>query len=146
VVDTSSPISPNDPPLARGLRILYADDMPELLTLMSELLPRDGHEIETVGDGRAALDRLRRTPGAFDLLITDHNMPGLNGLDLVRQAREVPYRGRIIVFCSEFSEFVDSQYRLYGAEHILPKPIAPPKFRALLRQMAEAMPRAEAPR
>ena len=119
--------------------------MPELLTLMRELLPRDGHQIETVDDGRSALERLRRTPGAYDLLITDHNMPGLNGLDLVRQVRTVPYRGKIIVFCSEFSEFVDSQYRLFGAEHILPKPIAPPKFRALLRQMAEALPPTPSP-
>lgn len=139
-MDTPSPISPGGPPAARGLRILYADDMPELLTLLRELLPRDGHQIETVDDGRAALERLRQAPGAFDLLITDHNMPGLNGLELVRQAREVPYAGKIIVFCSEFSEFVNDRYRLYGVDRILPKPIAPPKLRAMLLQLISGAP------
>ena len=82
----------------RPLRILYADDMLELRMLMQDALAREGHTIETAGDGDEALERLREARSGFDLVITDHHMPGINGLELVRQARALPYPGKIAVF------------------------------------------------
>lgn len=63
--------------------ILLADDEPTFASSTSELLRREGFECETVSDGVAAL--ARATTGAFDLLITDLEMPGNADLELVRQ-------------------------------------------------------------
>src|SRR5476649_2406209 len=95
---------PADAPAGRPLHILYADDMPELRELMTDVLAREGHCIETVSTGAQALARLKEPQSDFDLLITDHHMPGITGLELVRQTRDLPYPGKIVVFSSELSE------------------------------------------
>jgi two-component system chemotaxis response regulator CheY len=123
------------PPPSRALRILYADDMPELRELLTEVLMREGHYIETVGDGDEALARLQQARSGFDLLITDHHMPGVNGLDLVRQTRELQYPGKIVVISSELSETVLEQYREFAVDAILAKPIFPLTLRTVLEQL-----------
>src|SRR4051812_28623206 len=91
----------------KTFRILYAEDMRELRDLAVITLGRDGHTVECVKDGQAALVRLTAEPNAFDLLITDHHMPNMNGLELIQQVRNLPYKGKIIVFCSELSQDVN---------------------------------------
>ena len=67
----------------KSLRVLYADDMRELRQLLEVVLGRDGHKVESVPDGNLALDLLRSDPTAFDVVITDHHMPTVSGLELV---------------------------------------------------------------
>ena len=134
----SAPAIPAHPILGRMLRILYADDLPELRGLLKEVLTHDGHHVETVSDGGEALERLKQPLGPFDLLITDHHMPGVNGLDLVRQTRQLAYPGKIVVFSSELSEDVMEQYRQFDVDAILPKPIFPRTFRRVLAQLFAA--------
>jgi two-component system chemotaxis response regulator CheY len=122
----------------RPRRILYADDMPELLSLMSAVLAHEGYDVETVDSGKEALHRLQDTHHSFDLLITDHHMPGINGLELVRQSRDLHYPGKIVVFSSELSEEVHDQYRRFAVDAILPKPIFPVTFRRVLEQLFAA--------
>ena len=124
-----------NPPAVRPLRILYADDLRQLREFMSIMLSREGHLVETVEDGANALEWLERAPDAFDLLITDHHMPRLNGLELVRAVRRLPFAGKIIVFSSELDELVHERYRRLRADLILPKPIFPVTFRQLLNQL-----------
>lgn len=137
-VNTPTFATPAGPPPARPLRILYADDMPELRELMSDVLAHEGHRIETVSDGGEALERLKQARDDFDLLITDHHMPRLNGLELVRQTRQLAYPGKIVVFSSEFSEKVHEQYRQFAVDAILAKPIFPLTFRTVLEQLFAA--------
>ncbi|MBI2496835.1 MAG: response regulator [Opitutae bacterium] len=116
----------------RTRHILYADDMHELRRLLEVTLGRDGHTVETAADGREALERIAAAPAAFDLLITDHHMPRLNGLELVARLRTLPFAGKIIVFSSELGEEVAGAYRRLQVEYILPKPIFPETLRMLL--------------
>ena len=132
------PISAPPPPAIRPLRVLYADDVKQLRELMTTILKRDGHQAETVGDGMAALARLERPDPAYDLLITDHHMPRLNGLALVRRARALPFRGKIIVFSSELSPQVQEDYRGLQVDVVLAKPVFPAAFRRLLRELFPA--------
>lgn len=115
----------------KSLRVLYADDMLELRQLMEVVLARDGHRVDSVSDGSLALEVLRRDPTAYDVVITDHHMPVVNGLALVGQLRAMGFPGKIIVFSSELSHEVDDAYRSYKVDHILPKPVFPSELRAL---------------
>lgn len=124
-----------NPPAVPPLRILYADDVLQLREFMTIMLKREGHLVETVEDGSQALEWIERAPAAFDLLITDHHMPRLNGLELVRAVRHLPFAGKIIVFSSELSELVHERYRRLNVDLILPKPIFPVTFRQLLKEL-----------
>lgn len=120
----------------KTFRILYADDMSELRELARLSLPRDGHSIECVTNGREALARLASEPGAFDLVITDHHMPEMNGLELVRVLREESvYHGKVLVFCSELSREVREAYRQLAVDEVLYKPVVPAELRQVLRRL-----------
>jgi len=109
--------------------------MKQLRELITIVLTREGYVIETAADGQAALERLQNEPAAFDLLITDHHMPRMNGLELVSQVRKLPFTGKIIVFSSELGHTVNNQYRNHGVDLILPKPIFPLTLRKVLAQL-----------
>ena len=71
---------------AMGSRILVVDDEELNREYLSELLEEKGYRVETAEDGFAALALLRREP--FDLLVTDLNMPRLDGLGLLKRIAE----------------------------------------------------------
>jgi two-component system chemotaxis response regulator CheY len=124
-------------PPKRHLRVLYADDLPELRDVMRMALSRQGHGIECVEDGRYALDRVLADPG-FDLVITDHHMPRMNGIELVSQLRALPFRGKIMVFSSELSQAVADDYRNIGVDKILYKPVFPSQLLEVLTELFPA--------
>jgi two-component system chemotaxis response regulator CheY len=119
----------------RPLRVLYAEDMQELRDLMHIVLGREGYSLETSFNGRLALDRVALNPAAYDLLITDHHMPVMNGLELIREVRRLPFPGKVVVFSSELSHSVRDEYLALKVNRVLEKPIRPATLRQLLREM-----------
>jgi CheY-like chemotaxis protein len=65
-----------------GERILCIDDEAPLVTLAVRALERLGYRVSGYTDAEEALAAFRRQPDAFDLVVTDYNMPGMSGLDL----------------------------------------------------------------
>jgi CheY-like chemotaxis protein len=115
----------------KSLRVLYADDMRELRQLLEIVLGRDGHVVDSVSDGHLALEAIQKNLSNYDVVITDHHMPTISGLELVAKLREIKFPGKIIVFSSELSTSVDAGYRHHKVDHILPKPIFPSDLRAI---------------
>ena len=76
-------------PLGGGQRILVVDDEPALLEVSRRLLERLGYAADTAASAEEALRRLAEAPGAYDLVITDYTMPGMNGVELAERVREV---------------------------------------------------------
>jgi CheY-like chemotaxis protein len=73
----------------RQRHVMYVDDDAALVFLVQRLLRRRGYEVSGFTDPHEATDALRTAPGRYDLLVTDYNMPGYSGLDLVRAARAI---------------------------------------------------------
>jgi len=144
MTDPTLPPAPAAPAPQR-LRVLYAEDMAQLRELIVIVLERDGHTVDTVANGALALEKFLAHPGQYDVVITDHHMPGMNGLELTSALRALPYRGHMIVFSSELSEAVDLAYRRLKVDYILPKPIFPAQLRELFATLGKA-PAAAAPR
>ena len=134
-VPMSIPTTPPAALMRSPLRILYADDLRDLREVLRMALTREGHAIECVADGRLALERLKKDLGAFDLLITDHHMPEMNGLELVTALRALPFRGKIIVFSSELSASVTDAYHALKVDLVLAKPIFPSVLRQVLAEL-----------
>jgi two-component system, chemotaxis family, chemotaxis protein CheY len=129
----AAPVPP--PALHRIVRILYAEDVRELRELARIVFSRDGHTIDCVEDGTDAVDRIAADPQAYDLIVTDHHMPRMNGLDLVLQLRQMPYRGKIMVFSSELNPAIATEYRKLGVDRILFKPVYPSFLRQAIAEM-----------
>jgi two-component system chemotaxis response regulator CheY len=139
-----APMRTQAAPKGKELRILYAEDLRDLREVARMALTRDGHTIDCVADGALALAKIKSAPDSLDLLITDHHMPNMNGLELVTAVRSLsrPFSGKIIVFSSELSPAVNAAYRQLGVACILPKPIFPSELRQVLAELFPATPKA----
>ena len=72
-------------------RVLIADDEDSMRSLVARAIGMDGHTIVTAQDGAEALEILIRESGAFDLLLTDIQMPVMDGIALaLTAARDFP--------------------------------------------------------
>lgn len=86
---TAAPTTtPTDAPAPRR-HVMYVDDDEALVFLVQRLLRRRGYQVSAFSDPRAAEAALRADAQAYDLLVTDYNMPGYSGIDLVRVARSI---------------------------------------------------------
>ena len=80
-----APPRPAPPGKGRGERVLVVDDDEVVLLMLETLLRRAGYEVTAFVDSPAALAAARARPGDFDIVVTDHNMPALSGLQLARE-------------------------------------------------------------
>lgn len=68
--------------------LLVEDDLDQLLTI-PRLLDEIGYKVHAVGDSTEAAKLITNAPGQFDLLITDYDMPGLNGIELIHKVENI---------------------------------------------------------
>ena len=104
------------------LRILCADDNRELVELVADMLRFYGYRVEYVYDGADALKLIKKDPTKFDLLITDMDMPGLDGYRLVVKARAAGFRGKVVVFAGALSLEQRQHFGDMAVEAIVDKP------------------------
>jgi len=120
-----------------GRRILVVDDESALAAVLVETLERDGHRVEIARDGAEALRRLERH--AYDLVVTDSRMPGLDGPDLYRElARRFPALCKRTIFVTGdvLAPDKDRFLRSTGAP-FLSKPFDLTAVRLLVRRMLQ---------
>lgn len=111
---------------------MHVDDMKQLCEIVKQSLERDGHSVESFSDGASALARIKEDPTAFDLFISDHHMPKMNGLEVVRELRRINFKGKIFIYSSEIDEDVNAIYLTLKVDMVLPKPIVLPELKQLL--------------
>ncbi len=105
-----------------GRRLVIADDDPMQLKLATFRLARLGFRIEAVGDGRAALEAMRREPP--DVVVSDVMMPDLDGFGLAMAMRQDPRLSRLplVLITSSYVEPADRELaRRAGATELVPR-------------------------
>ena len=102
-------------------RILVADDNEDTLCLMETLLSRAGYVVNSATDGEEAWEALRSAP--YDLLLSDHNMPRLCGLDLVARMRAAGMMLPVIVDSGSPEIGQASDYPSLALSAVLHKPM-----------------------
>lgn len=118
-----------------SLRILYADDVRELRELVRLVFARDGHHVDCACDGAEALELFEQRSEGYDLIITDHHMPRMKGLEFAQHLRRLGYAGKLLVFSSELSPSVTCEYLRLGVDRVLHKPIFPNALRELIAEL-----------
>lgn len=101
-------------------RVLVVDDDPLLASSLSRSLTHLGVEVVVVHDGASALDRLQSV--RFDVLVIDHRMPGMSGLDLLQQLRTQAYVPPAIVHSAYLDVPTTVAAMRAGAVEVLQKP------------------------
>jgi pilus assembly protein CpaE len=106
-----------------GERILFVDDEEQIRKLLSTWLARHGYEVSVANDGWEALKAVRAK--APDLVITDVNMPNMNGFELTRRLRADHRTARIPVVMLSARKQADDVLTGYaeGADEYIPKPV-----------------------
>ena len=106
-----------------GERVLFVDDEEQIRKLLSTWLARHGYEVTVANDGWEALKAIRAK--APDLVITDVNMPNMNGLELTRRMRTDHRTARIPVIMLSARKQADDVLSGYaeGADEYIPKPV-----------------------
>jgi signal transduction histidine kinase/ActR/RegA family two-component response regulator len=74
-------------PQTQRASILVVDDEPIVAGVLTSILSRNGHRVVTVTSAEEALERLRDPSRTFQLVVTDHGMPGMTGLQLVAEIK-----------------------------------------------------------
>ena len=96
-------------------RVLIADDEDSMRRLVARAVAMDGHDIVTAEDGAEALEILNRDDGAFDLLLTDIQMPVMDGIALaLAAARDFPKLTILLM-----TGFADQRERAHGLNAIV---------------------------
>lgn len=115
--------------------ILTVDDSASMRMLLKASLVAQGYRIETADDGVSGLARMHEVEP--DLLITDINMPEMDGFELIEAVRRVPkFRGTpILVLSTEFSDEKKSRARSVGATGWITKPFDPVRLGAAVRKV-----------
>jgi DNA-binding NtrC family response regulator len=116
-------------------RILIVDDEVNARTALAELLREEGYAVETAADGFKALPKLQDF--APDLVLTDLRMPGMDGLELMRKAREIDLDTCVVVMTAHGG--IDSAIAAIrqGAADYLTKPINLEELKIVLDRSLE---------
>jgi DNA-binding NtrC family response regulator len=87
VAPPTEEVAPPEPIIGKGRHVMYVDDDQALVFLIARVLKRKGFTVTTFTDPQEAQVALRADAHAFDILVTDYNMPGYSGIDLLRDAK-----------------------------------------------------------
>lgn len=114
--------------------ILVVDDVPLNLKVVEVLLKPFGANVELVNNGKDALETMKQKK--YDLILLDHMMPGMDGVETLKQAREISdyYKdAAIIAMTGNASVTARDEYLCMGFTDYLEKPILQDKMKEILR-------------
>lgn len=114
--------------------VLLVDDSATMLSSLKGLLEIGGFKVDTASDGEAALARLK---GGLkpDLIITDINMPRLDGLGLIREARKLLRFTPILALTTESQQAKRDEAKHSGATGWLVKPVGGAELMQVIRRV-----------
>jgi signal transduction histidine kinase len=117
----------------RPLRILVVDDEPIPRDVVRKYLAADGHEVVTSASGEEALAAFAGS--AFDLVVTDHSMPGMNGKQLAGLIKGTRPHQPVLMLTGFSDPAFDIHSRPAGVDLMLTKPIPQQQLRDALAQL-----------
>ncbi len=114
------------------LRILVVDDLPIIRDVLQAQLVEDGHQVETAGDGKEALEALDK--GCFDLMITDQSMPGMTGEQLAQRVKQHCPKTAVILLTGFGGDTAETRDTAPGVDMVLGKPATSVELRRAIGQ------------
>jgi CheY-like chemotaxis protein len=104
------------------LQILAVEDEKAVAQILAVVLGGPMAKVTRAADGWEALIKIAASPLPFDLILTDHRMPRMNGLELVRRLRARNYGGKILVLSAHLSDEDIRAYEELAVDMMMSKP------------------------
>jgi CheY-like chemotaxis protein len=103
-------------------RILAVDDEPAIRTMLERAMSRAGHQVLTAAGGQEALDAVAEKP--FDLLLIDHRMSGMDGIDCYQRAVQIrpELKGRAVIMSGDTLNPLLQEFAAASGLRMLAKP------------------------
>jgi CheY-like chemotaxis protein len=114
-------------------RVLLVDDEEMVVGFMRELLEGWGLQVTAKTNGVDAREEFARAPERYDLIVTDHTMPRLTGLQLARDVRGIRSTVPVILYSGYADELTEAQAEAAGVRALLRKPVEPATLLAVLK-------------
>ena len=108
-------------PLGGGARVMYIDDDEMMLPMVERLLERGGFRVSVFQDPGAALAAFARDPDAYDVVVTDFNMPRTSGLEVARELVRLRPGLPVVISSGFVSEALVAESARIGVRHLLHK-------------------------
>ena len=120
--------------MIKNLRILIVDDEKITTNILSRMLEDELHEVHTFHSGMEALQAFIAKP--FDIVLSDINMPGMSGLEMIKEIRKIDKNVKIAIF----TNFDNKQYMLdaieYGVNQFFSKPFKREHFLEVISNLS----------
>jgi len=115
--------------------VLLVDDSPTILMSVKGVLQRNNLQVETAKSGEEAMQKIKGGVKP-DLMITDLNMPGINGIELIKQARQSGLKFTpMLMLTTESEESKRKEARAAGATGWLVKPVQGEQLMQVIRKV-----------
>ena len=125
---TESPSDLSSSELLKGVNLLICEDSETVSMLLRVMLERAGAVVTTAADGEEGLSQFIQHSNALDLVITDMQMPKLDGYELMQRIRATGWSGHIVALTAFAASEDEDKCRAAGCSHYLTKPITPASF------------------
>ena len=101
------------------MKILWIDDEPDIMVLCSAILGKHGHKVNNLQKSKNVMNTISETQP--DVILLDHWMPEMTGVEVARQLKKSPYANIPIIMCTSNPEIRDEAKRA-GADCFITKP------------------------
>src|SRR6185503_5485340 len=126
-------LAPSEAP-GRGEKILVVDDSLAWLRLAREILTANGYQAQTCNNPREALSLLEQNPERIDLVITDLQMPGLDGIELAAELLKINPTLPVVLTSAAMFRMPSEKLRSLGIRDFLIKPWNRAQLFSIIRQ------------
>ena len=125
---TEPPSDLSSSELLKGVNLLICEDSETVSMLLRVMLERAGAVVTTAADGEEGLTQFTQRANELDLVITDMQMPKLDGYELMQRIRATGWSGHIVALTAFAASEDEDKCRAAGCSHYLTKPITPASF------------------
>lgn len=128
-------------PAKAAVRVLVADDDPDMRRVITDVLRRDGYEVSECVDGAGVIERFGHPESGSvppDVVVCDICMPGPSGFDVVETLRERRWATPVVLMSAFGDDHTRSSATDLGAAAFLPKPFNISALRALILRLCPA--------
>lgn len=124
--------------LQKGVRlnILAVEDETAVAQLLALVLGGPNCKVATASNGEKALSKIATAKRPFDLVITDHLMPRVSGLELVRELRATNFEGKIVVLSAHLADDNIKAYQALRVDMMISKPFDAQELRQTIEVLA----------
>lgn len=114
-------------------KILIVDDEEIMRSFLLDVFVDEGYELDSASNGEEALEKISRN--FYQLIITDIRMPGVDGTEVLKKAKEVNPQTEVIIITGYASPQIKQKCQRLGAAYYIAKPFQINQIRALVNKL-----------